>query len=221
MPKLRAFQEQRAPFPRRPFLELLTNLRGTWATDSRDHIYSMLGFAVETAAKGATFRADYLLSPYDTFVSFAVWHISYHQSLDILGYCSPITRPVKKSNTAPGQMLTTVGSVDMAHVGGGHVEEDYLPCWVPDWSHVFNIEIFPRREVPNDLSSKLLYKASGMDLHAFSLSQQDRPRVEGLTVLGVRLAELSSVNRNGLNWDTVSEQVEALWAPSILCQSVP
>jgi hypothetical protein len=116
----------------RPLLQLVADIRPSQATDLRDKLWCMYGFAVDGNTSVISPSVAQSLLANQLYTSFAVWYLSTHRDLEILGHCA--------TNAKNG-------------LG--------LPSWVPDWSVRASCTCLPIRTDPSVPASAPIFLASG------------------------------------------------------------
>ena len=116
----------------RPLLQLIADIRPSQATDLRDKLWCMCGFAIDANTSVISPSVARCLLASQLYISFAVWYLSTHQDLEIFGHCA-----VNAEN------------------GLG------LPSWVPDWSARASCTCLPIRTDPGVRASAPIFLASG------------------------------------------------------------
>jgi hypothetical protein len=117
----------------RPYLQLASSIRPSNASDPRDKLWSIYGFANDaniSVISPATARS---LSARQLYISSAVWYLSTHGDLEILGHC------------------TTATDHDL-----------HLPSWVPNWSIRSPRAYLSPRADPDVRASAPTYLACGI-----------------------------------------------------------
>jgi hypothetical protein len=116
----------------RPLLQLVSDIRPSQATDLRDKLWCMYGFAVDANTSVISPSGARSLLANQLYTSFAVWYLSTHRDLEILGHCA--------TNAVNG-------------LG--------LPSWVPDWSVRASCTCLPSRTDPSVRASAPIFLTSG------------------------------------------------------------
>ncbi|KAK4946204.1 hypothetical protein LTR10_014716 [Elasticomyces elasticus] len=216
MAKFMAFRQKRNQAPQRPLLELVENARDTTATDARDKVYSMIGFAMDVRDNsGQILRPSYSQPALAAYVEFCLWHIERHQCLDILSHCFFRREPFSEAPTKSGRLLTVVGAQNALAPEGGagsRTEAALLPTWAPDWRQKTSIQVFPKLQDLDDLSSPALFCAATSQETIFPSLKCDYQTVKGLRARGVRVGSLHHVQNQAMP-NTTGLDVEDTWQP--------
>ncbi|KAI1622905.1 heterokaryon incompatibility protein-domain-containing protein [Exophiala viscosa] len=216
MAKFMAFRQKRNQAPQRPLLELVENARDTNATDARDKVYSMIGFAMDVRdIPGQTLRPSYSQPALAAYVEFSLWHIERHQCLDILSHCFFRGEPFAEAPAKPGRLLTVVGAQNVLPPegeAGSRTESSFLPTWAPDWRQKSSIQVFPKLQDLDDLSSPALFCAATNQKTIFPSLKCDYQAVRGLRAHGVRVGYLCRVENKAMP-RTTGLDVEDTWQP--------
>jgi hypothetical protein len=134
-------------------------LRPCQATDPRDKIFCMLGFASDVYFPGLDLVTDYRTSPDQVYTDFVVCFVRRHGNLEFLG-----------------------------HYGQGQEKNRYLPSWIPSWSEDLKIIPFPKTIDPDVETSAPIYSASGWTMQRLAVKGTIPDDLRVLKIFGLKVA---------------------------------
>jgi hypothetical protein len=143
----------------RPFLQLASSVRSSDATDSRDKLWCIHGFANDANTSVISPTAAWSLSVRQLYISFTVWFLSTHRDLEILGHC------------------TTVAENTLS-----------LPSWIPNWSVRASCVCLSPRADPDVRASAPTYLASGHYKLPIPSDEVSSLSLSALRLQGVKVA---------------------------------
>ena len=178
----------------------LDHVAVTQTTDPRDKIYSMISFSAEQSQPGPRLQPDYSISPFDAYVSCALWHISTYKNLHVLGFCSGDRLALSTEASEPGRPLAVIGgALDTQLFTSMASRTQSLPSWAPTWTRQAHVPgISPLLSRMRDDSSKghdnFVFKACG-PFTSVKCDRYHKPKksVTHLSVLGIRLADVGGI----------------------------
>jgi Heterokaryon incompatibility protein (HET) len=157
------------------FLSLLDNSRTCEASDPRDKIFALSGLATDTQREAG--KPDYCISVDKAYIRFVNAIIESERTLNILGHCQEAVR-----NPQSWSSFKILPSE--------FVPKRTLPSWTPDWTLELEATPFMKNEIPNEIFSNKVYKASDNYPPSVQLA-------EDLRTLFVRGSAFDSVSNLG------------------------
>jgi Heterokaryon incompatibility protein (HET) len=157
------------------FLSLLDNSRTCEASDPRDKIFALSGLATDTQREAG--KPDYCISVDEAYIRFVNAIIESERTLNILGHCQEAVR-----NPQSWSSFKILPST--------FVPKRTLPSWTPDWTLELEATPFMKNEIPNEIFSNKVYKASDNYSPSVQLA-------EDLRTLFVRGSAFDSVSNLG------------------------
>ena len=172
------------------FLSLCEESRNCEASDPRDKVFALSGFA--TAAQKRALNPDCSMRLEEVYVRFTVAFIEAENNLNILGHCQAL-------------LATPQSYLKFKLLSRHLLPRRCLPSWTPDWTMNLEATPFMKNVLPKDTSSEKLYKASGNYVPSIQLA-------EDLGVLFVRGCMFDRVLELGEGFDfELSPQKLQLW----------
>ena len=143
----------------RPFLQLASSIRPSHATDLRDKIWCIYGFAIDANTSVISPTVARPLSVRQLYVSFAVWYLSTNRDLEVLGHCAKSAEHSLR-----------------------------LPSWVPDWSVRASCTCLSPREDADVRASAPTYLASGHFKLPILSARASPDELSALCLQGIKIA---------------------------------